>query len=71
MTSGFTLFISMSAINNIIIPVLISYGDRKVTFNTFYSNIFAKFRDLKSLTFLFLDLELVLISTQSIIKPES
>ena len=39
-----------------------------MTFNTFYSNICAKFRDLKSLTFLFLDLELVLISTRSIIK---
>ena len=37
--------------------VLISYGGMKVTFNTFYSNIFAKFRDLQSLTFLFLDLE--------------
>ena len=41
-----------------------------MTFNTFYSNICAKFRDLKSLTFLF-DLELVLISTGSIIKLES
>ena len=44
-----------------------------MTFNTFYSNIHvcAKFRDLKLLTFLFLDLELVLISTGSIIKLES
>ena len=42
-----------------------------MTFNTFYSNIYAKFRDLKSLTFLFLDLELVSISTESIIKLES
>ena len=42
-----------------------------MTFNTCYSNICAKFRDLKSLTFLFLDLELVLISTESIIKLES
>ena len=42
-----------------------------MTFNTFYSNISAKFRALKSLTFLFLDLELVLISTESIIKLES
>ena len=40
-------------------------------FNTFYSNICAKFRDLKSLTFLFLGLELVFISTGSIIKLES
>ena len=58
-------------INNIYLPVLISYGAWKVTFNTFYSNIFAKFRDLKSFTFLFLDLELVLTSTRSIIKLES
>ena len=58
----------MSAINNIITTCIDSYGDRKVTFNTFYSNICAKFRDLKSLTFLFLDLKLVLISTESIIK---
>ena len=42
-----------------------------MTVNTFYSNICSKFRDLKSLTFLFLDLELVLISTGSIIKIES
>ena len=39
--------------------------------NTIYSNTSAKFRDLKSLTFLFLELELVLISTGSIIKLES
>ena len=65
------LFISMSAINNIKTPILISYGDRKVTFNTFYSNICANFRDFKSHTFLFLDLEFVLISTGSIIKLES
>ena len=42
-----------------------------MTFNTFYPNTCAKFRDLKSLTFLFLDLELVLIFTGSIIKLES
>ena len=42
-----------------------------MTFNTFYSNICAKFRDLKSLTFLLLDLKLVLISTESIITLES
>ena len=40
-------------------------------FNTFISNMCAKFRDLKSLIFLFLDLELVLISTGSIIKLDS
>ena len=65
------LFISMPAINDIKTTCIDFYGDRKVTFNTFYSNICAKFRDLKSLTFLFLDLELVLISTGSIIKLES
>ena len=42
-----------------------------MTFNTFYSNIYAEFRDLKSLTFLCLDLELGLISIGSIIKLES
>ena len=42
-----------------------------MTFNTFYSNIYAKFRDLKSLTFLFLDLELVLMSAGSMTKLES
>ena len=44
-----------------------------MTFNTFYSNVCAKFRDLKSLTFLFLDLELGfnLITIGSIIKLES
>ena len=42
-----------------------------MTFNNFYSNICATFRDLESLTLLFLDLELVLISTGSIIKLES
>ena len=33
----------------------------------FFSNICDKFRDIKSLTFLFLDLELVLLSTGSIL----
>ena len=42
-----------------------------MTFNTFYSNICAKFRDLISLTFLLLDLQLVLISTGSIIQLEN
>ena len=42
-----------------------------MTFNTFYSNVYAKFRDLKSFTFLFLVLELVLTSTGSKIKLES
>ena len=42
-----------------------------MTFNTFNSNMYAKFRDLKLLTFLFLGLELVLISTVSIMKLES
>ena len=42
-----------------------------MSFNTFYSNICATFRDLKSFTFLFLDLELVLTSIGSIIKLES
>ena len=42
-----------------------------MTLNTFYSNICAKFWNLKSNTFLFLDPELVLISTGSIIKLES
>ena len=42
-----------------------------MTFNTFYSNIYAKYRDLKSLTFLFLDLELGLISFGRIRKFES
>ena len=65
------LFISMSAINDIITTCIDFVRRPKVTFNTFYSNICAKFRDLKSLTFLFLDLELVLISTGSIIKLES
>ena len=43
-----------------------------MTFNTFnLKNICAKFQDLKSFTFSFLDLELVLIPTGSIIKLES
>ena len=42
-----------------------------MTLNTFYSNTCAKFKDLKSLTFLFLDLELGLISIGSIIKLEN
>ena len=42
-----------------------------MTVNTFYSNICAEFRDLISLTFTFLDLQLVLISTGSIIKLDS
>ena len=65
------LFISMLSINNIQLPVLISYGVWNVSFNTFYSNIYVKFRDLKSFTFLFLDFELVRTSTGSIVKRES
>ena len=42
-----------------------------MTFNIISSNTCAKFQDLKSLTFLFLEPELVLISTGSIIKLES
>ena len=62
----------MSAINNIN-TTCIDFVQRPESdiFNTFYSNICAKFRDLKSLTFLFLGLELVLISAGSIIKLES
>ena len=65
------LFISISAINDIITTCIDFVRRPESDIQHIYSNTCVKFRDLKSLTFLFLDLELVLISTGSIIKLES
>ena len=64
------LFISMSPRNNIITPSIDFVRRPESDIQHIYSNKCAKFLNLKSLTFLFLDRELVLISTRSIIKLE-
>ena len=65
------LFISMSAINNIITTCtdFVRRPENDIQYILFKH--IATFRDLISLTFLFHDLQLVLISTGSIIKLES